>query len=446
MTAATKPGETAKIVKLVPAAKPAEEVTVTNTTPAKPTRRGWSMRTMLLAGTAFLAIAGVAGYYATPYVLGVKVTPYSVTRENIVQTIVANGQLETASRVELGSQITGTVSEVRVKEGDAVKAGDVLAVLDSGDATAILDQSTAALKQAEAKLALIASYNLPSAQQSLKQNQAILRNIKLQLDRVNKLSAQGYATRASREDTQRAYDIAASQVNASELAVKSLSPGGSDVAFANAAVTLAQAAVRSSQSRLGLLQVTAPFDGKVMSRGVEPGNVIQASQVLFMLAPPNGKRLVVQIDERSFSLIKLGQTAIASADAYPAERFVAHVSDINPAVDPQRGSVEVKLDIDNAPAYLREDMTVSVDIEVAKRDAALVLPTAAVRDAMGSNPHVLVITAGRAEDRNVTLGTRGQTKTEILSGLVEKDLVIPVSASTVLKGDKVRAAAVVATP
>lgn len=443
MTEVTKPVATAKIVKLVPTPKPVEEVKAAGTTPAKPKPPRRSMRTMLLAGAAFLAVAGAAAYYATPYVLGVKVTPYVVTREDIVQTIVANGQLETASRVELGSQIMGTVSEVRVKQGDVVKAGDVLAVLDSADATAILDQSTAALKQAEAKLALIASYNLPSAQQSLTQNQAILRNIKLQLDRVNKLSAQGYATRASREDAQRAYDIAASQVNASELAVKSLSPGGSDVAFATAAVTLAQAAVRSSQSRLALLQVTAPFNGTVMLRSVEAGNVIQASQVLFMLAPPIGKRLVVQIDERSFSLIKLGQTAIASADAYPTERFTARVSDINPAVDPQRGSVEVKLDIDNAPVYLREDMTVSVDIEVAKRNGALVLPTAAVRDAMGAEPHVMVITAGRAEDRKVTLGTRGQTKTEILSGLVEKDLIIPVLASTVEAGDKVRAAVVV---
>lgn len=438
MTEAMKPVTTAKVVKLVPSPKPVEKVEVASTTPANPKPPRWSMRTMLLAGAALLAVAGAATYFAMPYVLGVKVTPFVVTRENIVQTIVANGQLETAARVELGSQIMGTVSEVRVKQGDVVKAGDVLAMLDSADATAILDQSLAALKQAEAKLALIASYNLPSAQQSLTQNQAILRNIKLQLDRVNKLSAQGYATRASREDAQRAFDIAASQLNASELAVKSLSPGGSDVAFASAAVTLAQAAVRSAQSRLRLQQVLAPFAGTVMLRNIEPGNVIQASQVLFMLAPPIGKRLVVQIDERSFSLIKIGQTAIASADAYPAERFTAHVSDINPAVDAQRGSVEVKLDIDNAPAYLREDMTVSVDIEVAKRDGALVLPTAAVRDAMGATPHVMVIKAGRAEDRMVTLGTRGQTKTEILSGLVEKDLIIPVSASTVKAGDKVR--------
>lgn len=433
-----RPTTTAEIVKLVPAAKPTETA-VPMAIATRSVLHRWSTRQWLLTGAVLAAVLGALTYYATPYILGVKVTPYVVTREDIVQTIVATGQLETASRVELGSQTMGTVSEVRVKQGDAVKAGDVLAILDSGDATAILDQSTAALKQAKAKLALIASYSLPSAQQSLTQNQAILRNIKLQLDRVNKLSALGYATRASREDVQRAHDIASSQVNASELAVKSLSPGGSDVAFATAAVTLAQAAVRSSQFRLGLLQVKAPFNGTVMLRSVEPGNVIQASQVLFMLAPPSGKRLVVQIDERSFSLIKLGQTAIASADAYPAERFTAYVSDINPAIDPERGSVEVKLDVDNAPTYLREDMTVSVDIEVAKRDGALVLPAAAIRDAMGSNPHVMVITAGRAEDRKVKLGTRGQTKTEILSGLVEKDFVVPVTASGVLAGDKVRA-------
>ncbi len=402
----------------------------------------WLSRNVLLAGAALLLIVSTGAYFSTPYVLGVEVTAYAVTRADIVQTVVASGQLETASRVDLGSQIMGAVAKVLVRQGDRVKAGDILVLLDNQDAKAVLEQSTAALKQAETRLSMIANYSLPQAQQALAQNRATLLNSEQKLDRAIKLASQGYATRASREDAQRAYDIAESQLRAAELSVKNLSPGGNEVDFATAAVALAQAAAHSSRSRLSLLQITAPIDGIVTSRSVEPGSVVQASQVLLTLVPPTGKRLVVQIDERSFSLIKIGQKAVVSADAFPTERFTATVSEINPAVDPQRGSVEVKLDVDNEPNYLKEDMTVSVDIEVAKKTSALVLPKAAVRDTAGATPYVLMIASGFAEDRQVKLGTRGQTEVEILSGLVENDLVIPVSATTVKVGAKVRASAV----
>jgi HlyD family secretion protein len=444
-----RPEAASKIVKLVPfndpdreRAAPPREGTV-KATVTTPRSMKWFSRKAFLAGAAILLMLGTGAYFATPYILGLEVTPYVVTRENIVQTVVSSGQLETTSRVEIGSQVMGTVAKVLVQQGDRVKAGDMLVLLDSEDAKAVLDQSIAALTQAKARLAMIATFSLPQAQQALAQNRATILNSKQKLDRAAKLALQGYATRASREDAQRAYDIAESQLRAAELSVKSLSPGGSEVDFATAAVALAQAAVRSSQSRLNLLQVTAPIDGIVTSRNVEPGSVVQASQVLLTLAPPTGKRLVVQIDERSFSLIKIGQKAVASADAFPTERFTAIVSDINPAVDPQRGSVEVKLDVENEPAYLKEDMTVSVDIEVARRANALVLPKAAVRDAAGASPHVLVIASGFAEDRQVKLGTRGQTNVEILSGLVEKDMVIPVTAISVKAGTKVRASGAV---
>ena len=75
---------------------------------------------------------------------------------------------------------------------------------------------------------------------------------------------------------------------------------------------------------------------------------------------------MLQIDERNLGKLALGQKALASADAYPDQRFAAVVSYINPGVDITRASVEVKLTVADPPDYLRQDMTVSVDIEVAR--------------------------------------------------------------------------------
>jgi len=108
-------------------------------------------------------------------------------------------------------------------------------------------------------------------------------------------------------------------------------------------------------------------------------------------------------------------------------------------VDVSRGAVMVRLDVRSPPAYLRQDMTVSVDIATAARSAVLVLPTGAVHDLMGESPWVLVVREGRAVRQDITLGLLGDNNTQVLSGLKDGEEVVPVSAATVLEGAHVRA-------
>jgi HlyD family secretion protein len=149
-------------------------------------------------------------------------------------------------------------------------------------------------------------------------------------------------------------------------------------------------------------------------------------------------QLVVQIDEKNMRFLKLGQQALVVADAYPGERFKAVVSYINPAVDATRGSVEIKLDVGSPPDFLRQDMTVSVDIEVARRAEALTLSISAIRDGAGNEPWVMVSDNGRAQRRKVKLGVRGDSRVEILEGLREGDQVLPATGIAVKEGKRVR--------
>ncbi len=99
--------------------------------------------------------------------------------------------------------------------------------------------------------------------------------------------------------------------------------------------------------------------------------------------------------------------------------------------------MEVKLTVADPPPYLRQDMTVSVDIEVARREQALVVPARAVHDALSGAPWVMGIRGGRAVKRPVRLGLRGNTSIEIRDGLAEGDVVVPATAR-VLTGQRVR--------
>jgi HlyD family secretion protein len=226
-------------------------------------------------------------------------------------------------------------------------------------------------------------------------------------------------------------------VRAAELQVASAGRGGSAYLTAQSQLRQARSSRDTAASRLGYATIAAPRDGVLISRNVEQGAVVQAGKALLVLAPAGEAQIVLQIDERNLGKLVLGQKAIASADAYPNQRFDAVLSYINPGIDLSRAAVEVKLTIPAPPAYLRQDMTVSTDIEIARRTDALVLSVRAVRDALTESPWVLALRDGRARRVAVRIGLQGSTRFEITEGLAEGEVVIPATANAA-PGDRAR--------
>lgn len=354
-----------------------------------------------------------------------------------MRSVVASGHVETPFRVEIGAQITGTVAEVLAEEGQRVTRGQTLVAIEARELEAALVQADGAVAQAEARLRQLTELTLPAARETLAQAEAALRNAQAAHERVAALARNGHAARATLDEARRALDIAQSQVAAARLLVFTASPGGSDVVLAQTQRDQAVAARETARARLAHASVAAPRDGMVITRDAERGMVVQPGRRLMVLAPDGDIQLVLQIDERNLGLLAIGQPALASADAYPDQRFAARVAHIGAAVDIARASVEVKLGVPYPPGYLRQDMTVSVDIEVARRAGTLVLPAGAVRDARGPDPWVMGVRDGRAARLPVRLGLRGDGAIEILDGIVQGDAAIPVGAG-VATGQRVR--------
>ncbi len=402
----------------------------------RPLRVAWGYRKPIIIAVATLL---VLNYFIIPLAFGPVVQVEAVRRADFVQSIVAAGHVEAPYRVNIGSQVTGVVVDVPVEQGQEVKAGDVLVVLDDREAKAAVVQTEGAVAQAEARLKQIRELVLPSARETLTQAQATLVNAQATFDRAEKLARDGVGTRVVLEDATRALAIARAQVRSAELQVYTNSEGGSDYVLAETQLRQARAALSTAQSRLSYTVIKAPRDGVLISRDVERGNVVQPTNVLMRLSPFGKTQLVVLIDEKNLGLLALGQKALASADAYPKERFPAVVSLINPGVDLQRASVEVKLSVDKPPSYLRQDMTVSVDIETTRHPAALVVPAATVRDVAKGAPWVLKVKGLKAVAQPVKLGLVSGGNAEVLEGLDEGDLVVPVTATKIHDGTHMRA-------
>lgn len=387
---------------------------------------------------AALVLLAAAAYWLTPLVLGPEVPAHALVRSELVQTVVASGRVESPARIDIGSQLTGEVSAVPVTEGQTVKAGQLLIRLESSDEVAALDQARAAVNQAEARLRQIRELGTPLAEQALLQARANLANARKQHERSKNLSARNFIGKSQLDDAERTLQIAQSQVEAAQLQVTTNRPDGSDYAIALTSLQQARATLAAAQARLGHMLIAAPVAGTLISRNVERGDVVQPGKPLMVLSPAGPTQLVVQIDEKNLRYLALGQRAVGSADAYPGKQFPVDLVYINPAIDPTRGSVAVKLNVPSPPDYLRQDMTVSVDIEVARLPDALSLVPEAVRDASGPAPWVMRVADGRAVKRAVKLGVRGDKRIEILDGLSAGDLVL-LATSGVAEGEPVRA-------
>jgi HlyD family secretion protein len=438
MHASTTQGPDAEASAAVPPAAAAPAPRAKNGPSGRPAKlwaRGlWAHRWFALCA---LLLVGFGGWQAIRIILGPGVVVDPVVRGNLVQTVVASGHVETPFRVEIGSRITGTVEEVLVTEGQQVTMGQPLVAIEASELKAAAVEAQSAVALAEARLRQLRELTLPAARQTLAQAHATLLNAQQTYDRAAGLAKSGYATRASLDDAQKNLDVARTQVRAAELQVFTNSPDGSDYVMAQTQLNQAKATLDTVRSRLGYATITAPRGGVLISRNVERGTVVQPGKVLMVLAPTGDAQLVLQIDEKNLGLIAVGQKALASADAFPDKSFAAEVTYINPGIDITRASVEVKLTVPEPPAYLRQDMTVSVDIEVGRRDNTLILPLRDMYDALTGSPWAMIARNHRAHKQPVRLGLRANTKVEILEGAQEGDLAVPVTAG-VKTGQRIR--------
>jgi HlyD family secretion protein len=310
--------------------------------------------------------------------------------------------------------------------------------MDDAEARAALSQAKAAVSQAAGRVEQLRKVGAIVTTEASRQAATNLARAESELARMEQLSAAGLRARADLDEARHSVEIARAQKNAADAQQAASAPKGVDSGIALGALVESQAQLAAATARLGQTRLLAPQDGIVLVRAVEPGDTVQPGTTLLEIAADGETQLVIEPDERNLAWIHLGQKARASADAYPTAMFDAEVDYIAPAVDRQRGSIEVRLRVAAPPAFLKPDMTVSVDLTVASKSGVIAVASDAVRGAATPAPWILVVEDGRIARRNVTLGIRGEGHTEIQSGLDEGDEVVRATDTVLVEGQRVR--------
>lgn len=379
------------------------------------TRSKYVLIILLLLAVAFAALR----WWQGPKVLG-----YTIESMPLQQTVVATGRVITPSRTQVSSEITALVLARHVMEGDDVEKGEVLLVLRS-------DDIAAQVRQAQAQLNELATSRRPQAAVTLANAEIQLAQAKRETTRRKELSQRSLIAAEALEQAQQTELLARNIFEMASLRVASLAPGKIEEVLLNERLAALQA-------QLAKTLVRSEVKGTVLTRNVEPGDLVQPGHVLFTIALNGNTELRVPLDERNLSRLALQQNAVVIADAYADKPFAARINFIAPSIDPQRGTVEVRLSIDPVPDFLRQDMTVSVNIETARREQALVIPNDALGAVQGNYAQVLLRKDGKLQRTQITLGLRGLAMSEVVAGLSAGDQVIADATSTLADGTRMR--------
>ena len=377
-----------------------------------------------------LVVAAAIAWSLTRPTPGTGVT---VQLAPLLRTLQFSARVASASRVDVGATVTGRVAQVLVAEGAQVRQGAVLLRLESAELQAALAQAAAGERQAAARLAGLRSTGRSGVQAGVALADAVLSAAQADLRRTQDLVARGFLSPARLDESQRAVQVAQAQQAGARAQVGAVGEQGSDVTQAQAQLALAAAATQAARARLAQTELLAPADARVLARVVEPGQIVQPGRALLTLALAGPLQLLAPVDERYLQQLQPGQSASVRADAFPEQRFAAQVLSIAPLVDAQRGAVEVKLSVAQPPSFLREDMTLSVEVQTGRRDRALVVPLSALRaagaPATGAAAEagagtLWLAREGRVEARSVRLGLRTLEAVEVVEGLAAGDTVL----------------------
>ena len=361
---------------------------------------------------------------------GPLIPAYQLQTTPLTQIVVATGRIISTSRVQIGTEVTGVVTERRVQEGDRVASGDILLTLRS-------DEISAKVREAQAALDQLQNARRPQAQAALRQVESQLTQASREAQRRKELFSTQSISREVKEQSELLENTARANTEQARLLVASLAEGGSEETILRERLMAAKAALEKTQVR-------SQVNGIILTRNVEPGDLVQPGRVLLEIARSGATEILVPIDERNLGVLRLGQTAVCLTDAYANQSFKARVSFIAPTVDPQRGTVDIRLTVDPVPDYLRQDMTVTVNIETGKRENALTIPNDAIFSQQGDSAELWVVNNHTIRRVSVTLGLRGLIMSEVSSGLQAGDWVVAMptdktsAASSLKDGMRVR--------
>ncbi|HUE99075.1 MAG TPA: efflux RND transporter periplasmic adaptor subunit [Anaerolineales bacterium] len=390
-----------------------------------------SKRALVLFSLVGILIISMAGYFGFSTTKTPEPTPtpqtVSVSSCDVEQTVTAPGNLVNVNQTDVYMPATGRLSEVGVRVGDRVRAGQVLAELDPVTTT----QAQLDLLESQEELDKLqkrrTSLDYPRATDDFIKD--LRRQIKAAKNTVSDLNDAARNAEDPILQSQMLAGLATAKANLKDLESRfnwyTSKPTESDIVAADSELALAQAKYNAAEAVLDSLQIKSPMDGIVFEVSAEARQTFQAETALFTIGDPKALEVIANVTEEDYPLIAPGQSVEVYFDARPEVTVQGKIERIIPKrIEGDRPLYNIYISLDEVPDGLADGMTSDTAITIAKREGVLCLPRATVRASAGDTTTVRVWDGLEEVTKEITIGLRGDTYVEILSGLSEGEQVI----------------------
>jgi len=296
------------------------------------------------------------------------------------------GEITPLYAVELKSTASGWLTSITVDIGDRVEKNRVIGELQNDEVKAQAEQARA---------------NISVSKASITRAEAELDRTVLENTRAKSLFGKGYISKREMEDA----ETAAKQAKASFEAAK-------------AQLEQAEAQLKTIEVKLRDTAVKAPFAGVVAERYVDPGAYVSPANPIVRIEDNSRVKAVINIVEEDFSRVRAGDIAEVVTDSYPNEKFTGRIIRIAPSMNKASRTAPVEIMMSNPGGKLKGGMTARVNLILAKKPAALVIPETAIRrDVEKGFEYVFVVEKGTIRQRVVRVGIISSGEAEITQGL-----------------------------
>jgi HlyD family secretion protein len=378
-----------------------------------------------------IVLVAVGGLMATSG--GAKIDPTkiaSVDRGDLAKSVVATGKVEPITKVEIKSKASGIVKKLYVEYGDHVKSGQLLAELDKDEIQAQVRSQKAQLESAES--------NMHAAEADYERSKVDAAGVDIPTlqrayERAKNMAKEGVVSQAALDDAQRAFELASNKQNVARAQV---TVNKAKLAQASADVQKAQATLAQLEEQYNYTTIVAPIDGIVLSRDVEVGDAVSSILVLgssatlvMTLGDTSQVYVKGKVDESDIAKVYMGEPARIKVESFKDKTFEGKVTKISP-MGVEKDNVttfEVRVSINNPGGELKAAMTANAEIILEEHKNVLQIPEGAIIYDRDKKASVEVPDAKAKEGKRkvaVNIGISNGAKTEVLSGLNEKDKVI----------------------
>ncbi|MGQ9695112.1 MAG: efflux RND transporter periplasmic adaptor subunit [Thermodesulfobacteriota bacterium] len=363
----------------------------------------------------------------------------SVIQGLVEEKISRAGDIMPNTQVTIYSKVQGWVDKINVREGDLVKAGDILVTLDSREAQAAVAQAQANLEAVKARLQLVRATAEEAVQSQIRQAKANLELAEADLKRAQELYEKNFIARQQLDEARTKYNVAKS---AYDLAFNNLQQKTweKEIALAEAQVRQAKATLELTQAQLNNLTILSPLNGGVTKRYVDPGTMVKDTTPILTIMDLAEVKMVVNVTEREFVRLKKDQPVKVLVTAFPERIFPGRIEIITPALELQSRTAEIQIAIPNPGYILKPGMFGRVEITLRSQPQAVLVPIQAVLNE-DNKDYVFVIKEGRAFRRSIQKGLIKDTAMEVIQGLYPGELVVVSGHRLLQEGIAVKIAA-----